>query len=599
MKRFSVLALVLPALGLIQSCQSQAPSEKGPVIARVSGHEIYYSEVGENFPKKLAIFEDTLVERRMAQEYLDSLVLNRLLIRAAYETKLDQDREINILVDQQRPRFMIDELYKMVVLEKAEPSQRELKDHYKKSGEQRHLKHILVKEKSEAEQIYRDLKDGADFDSLAKEKSTDTGSKSTGGDLGLVNWGVMVDPFQQVAWKLKAGEISHPVETNFGWHIIQLVEIKKLEQKPFEEIMEFQKNRIQMAKQGRLTQDFLKELQEKSQIKLNDETYKLLVERDDKESKTNLLAPPRPSGSYLKVELFSEDERGRPVATYKGGEISIVDFVDQYNKMPAFQRGNLNDRSRTEQVAFQLVLGDLLEQEAKKRNVESRKVYKENVLTLKEALMADKMLNDFIYLTVKVTADDLQKYFDEHPQEFHLPEMVKIQEIQVATQKEATDLLARIRAGGNMNQLASQYTLRSGMKPKYGIFDSLYQTKNPPLFNAVAGLKKGQLTSPVPMGNNFSVIKLLERRPARQPAFQEVQSGLRQMVYDYKKKTTIDAWTDRRKQIDKVEVYPEIYFAQLNEQLEEFRGVGNQTIQGTFPMKVKVGPGGKVEKVED
>ncbi|OGC89404.1 MAG: hypothetical protein A2142_08045, partial [candidate division Zixibacteria bacterium RBG_16_48_11] len=241
---------ILYVLSLILACN--AKTENSTLVAKVGDKEITFESLDERLFQSLEFFEDSLSQKQNALNFLDSLVNNQLLIRAAYQAKLDQDREINILIDEQRPRLLIDELYKMVILEKAEPTTKELKDYYNKSGEQRKLRHILVKEQAEAEEIYKQLRKGASFEPLAKEKSVEPGAGESGGDLGLVSWGSTVDEFQQAAWKLKVGQISKPVKSPFGWHIIKLEEISKLDQRPFEEVMKFQKERIKFGKQTRL-----------------------------------------------------------------------------------------------------------------------------------------------------------------------------------------------------------------------------------------------------------------------------------------------------------------------------------------------------------
>lgn len=94
------------------------------------------------------------------------------------------------------------------------------KAQYKK-GTSRDLAHILVKTKAKAERIYQQLLAGASFAALAKQSSIDTSSAVNGGKLGVQAENALVKPFSQVAFKLKTGTISKPVQTQFGWHIIK------------------------------------------------------------------------------------------------------------------------------------------------------------------------------------------------------------------------------------------------------------------------------------------------------------------------------------------------------------------------------------------
>ena len=79
---------------------------------------------------------------------------------------------------------------------------------------------------------------GGDFPALARANSDDTGSKAAGGDLGWVSKGMMVPAFENALFALKAGEISGPVKSEFGWHVIQLREVKGSAQQPFEAVRE-------------------------------------------------------------------------------------------------------------------------------------------------------------------------------------------------------------------------------------------------------------------------------------------------------------------------------------------------------------------------
>ena len=85
--------------------------------------------------------------------------------------------------------------------------------------------HILVKTEEEAKALKTQLDDGADFATLAQESSTD-GAAANGGDLGWFSDGMMVKPFQDAVFAMEVGAISDPLETQFGWHLIQLKETR-------------------------------------------------------------------------------------------------------------------------------------------------------------------------------------------------------------------------------------------------------------------------------------------------------------------------------------------------------------------------------------
>ncbi|PGM56407.1 peptidylprolyl isomerase [Bacillus sp. AFS053548] len=91
--------------------------------------------------------------------------------------------------------------------------------------------HILVKDEATAKKVEDELAKGADFAAEAKKYSTDTGSKDKGGDLGYFGEGAMVPEFEAAAYKLKVGEISQPVKSQFGYHVIKLTGKKTANEK--------------------------------------------------------------------------------------------------------------------------------------------------------------------------------------------------------------------------------------------------------------------------------------------------------------------------------------------------------------------------------
>ena len=108
--------------------------------------------------------------------------------------------------------------------------------------------HILVASEDEAKAIEAQLKDGGDFAAIAKEKSTDPGSGAQGGSLGWFGAGQMVPEFQAAVETLKPGEISAPVQSQFGWHIVRLDEVRDTAFPPLAEVKDQIENQVRQQK---------------------------------------------------------------------------------------------------------------------------------------------------------------------------------------------------------------------------------------------------------------------------------------------------------------------------------------------------------------
>jgi foldase protein PrsA len=120
--------------------------------------------------------------------------------------------------------------------------------------ESRDVRHILVKTKKQADELYAQLQGGADFAALAKKYSEDTGSKANGGKL-TISKGQTVAPFDQTAFLLKKNAISKPVKTEFGYHIIQpLSDVKAAKVTPLKDVKEsIRQQQLQTKKNEAMT----------------------------------------------------------------------------------------------------------------------------------------------------------------------------------------------------------------------------------------------------------------------------------------------------------------------------------------------------------
>ena len=104
----------------------------------------------------------------------------------------------------------------------------EIQSYYDQSSQELNARHILVEDEALAKELVEKLKAGEDFATLAKENSTDPGSGEKGGDLGWFSTGTMVPAFNDAAYALKIDEISEPVQSDFGYHIIQVLDKREI-----------------------------------------------------------------------------------------------------------------------------------------------------------------------------------------------------------------------------------------------------------------------------------------------------------------------------------------------------------------------------------
>jgi peptidyl-prolyl cis-trans isomerase C len=217
----------------IAAAWAQDSGQDNPVVARANGVEIRASdlafaeeEIGGNMPQ---------MSPDQKRDYLITYLADVIVLsQAASQQQLDQRDDVKRRLAFDHNRVLMEAL-----LEKTgqaaltDDAMHQVYDDAVKqmsNEEEVHARHILVETEEEAKAIEAQLKSGADFATLAKQKSKDPGA-ADGGDLGYFTKDQMVPEFSDAAFKLDKGQISDPVHTQFGWHIIK-VEDKRTKPTP-------------------------------------------------------------------------------------------------------------------------------------------------------------------------------------------------------------------------------------------------------------------------------------------------------------------------------------------------------------------------------
>ena len=229
------LPVLVLAGGLVMAApMPNAFSQERILVAKLNGEDIYLDEVlrlVEKLPEEIRQQPlETYFDR-----LIDDIVDSRLAAAAGNEAGLTNDERVieQMSIAAQRvlaEAWINSELRKSITDEAVQQAY----DIFVADEQSRHevrARHILVKEKAEAEAVIAELQGGADFAELAKKRSTGP-SGPNGGDLGYFPRGAMVPAFENAAFALEAGSFTQtPVQTQFGWHII-LVEEKRIAEAP-------------------------------------------------------------------------------------------------------------------------------------------------------------------------------------------------------------------------------------------------------------------------------------------------------------------------------------------------------------------------------
>jgi len=216
------------------------------------------AEIKKQFPSE-EVFTQALAARKMTLENLraearDEASINRMLADALNEKVAATPEQISTFYQQNLERF--------------------------KQPDQVKASHILIAvpqgadeatkaaSRAKAEEVLKQVKAGKDFAALAKENSQDPGSAVNGGDLGYFRQGQMVGPFNEVAFKLAPGTVSDVVETQFGFHIIKVIDKKPAQTAPLEQVRDQLKQYLENQNKQKETNAFIAGLRAKGKVEI-------------------------------------------------------------------------------------------------------------------------------------------------------------------------------------------------------------------------------------------------------------------------------------------------------------------------------------------
>jgi peptidyl-prolyl cis-trans isomerase C len=260
-KKISILTICLVSFILSKPALSEE-------LANVNGVSITTEDYKKNMaqvPPQMKGQFSTLDEK---EKFLNIIVDREVLSQEAKKAAMDKDPAFIDELEQAKKEILVNLMAQKLNKEKV--SEGAIRAYFNKNIKDFqlvHASHILVKTEEEAKKIKKELSAGGDFSELAKKYSTDPGSGQKGGDLGFFNRKQMVQPFSDVAFKLKPNEMGGPVKTQFGYHLIKVIEVKSPK---FEEMTQENARAIRTA----IINEEIEKIKAKGKVTVNKEALK-------------------------------------------------------------------------------------------------------------------------------------------------------------------------------------------------------------------------------------------------------------------------------------------------------------------------------------
>jgi len=288
------ILICLIAFLFVFSC---AKKDNSKVLVSIDGDAITLEEFNKDLDKIPMNMKMLVATQSGKKTYLDRLIMKKLLLREAAKSKIEDEKDFQNRLSDIKEQLLIESLLKKKIAADSQLTDNDMKKYYDankekfKKEKEINTRHILLKTDEEAKQIMERLKKGEDFVELAKKYSIDPNAKASGGEIGFHPKGTLLPEYEAAAFKLtKVGQVTGPVKTQFGYHIIRLEGAKPPAYVSFDEVKDFIRQQLIQEKQKELLEKYIEELKKAAKITINEELLKeekpALPEKQEKPEKT-------------------------------------------------------------------------------------------------------------------------------------------------------------------------------------------------------------------------------------------------------------------------------------------------------------------------
>ncbi len=364
-----------------------------------------------------------------------------------------------------------------------------------------------VSARIKADSILQQIRAGADFGEMAKKYSADNGSAPQGGDLGFFARRAMVKDFDEAAFRLDAGEVSEPVKTSFGFHLIKVT--SKMVQTAFEAEKEELKKIFRQTRYQAEYDSLISKLRKKYNYKQDNSTFAYILDTSD-------------SVKFGSAHPSIEELKNSSIFYIDGKGISAADFMNRLDENADFQNKLINSESLS--LAVNSVSADyLLEEEAlslEKTNHEFADLMKD----YRNGIYIFKLQEEEVWNKIEIDSVKLYDYYLTTKDKYVWSDRVTFKELFARKDSSIQHYYSLLQQGENFDSLVVRYTERPGYKDKAGLF-SLQDAKSSQLAEEAYKLRNpGGYSAPFSNSGGYSIVQLIQKEPSRIKTFEEARA---------------------------------------------------------------------------
>jgi parvulin-like peptidyl-prolyl isomerase len=513
---------------------------RGGVIATVNGEPVYFEALERLLS---SMHSGASAARRQAPDLdrvLFRLVNDTLLAQEARSMGMQHEAPIPEQVAALREKLAIQQLERAEIWTGAEPTGEELRRAFQDEYRTITFHMMTAYEREEAERLRQELRDGADFEALAREHSVDPYGPRGGLVKDLPNID-MPHELADAAFALEPGEIAGPLRTRIGWSNLRADSFAEPDPERFVELKASLWELVRYRKAEVLRRDLGARLRESHPVVVDEAAVEAIVAE-------------RLTDARLMPHVEDPD--------------AIVARVGE-GSMTAGQLGEALKRRwkgvRNEEAALaarpivlqRLIRDELMRAEALARGYGDTAEAQRALVAYETQRLIPRILNEVVAANVEVTREEMERYFQEHRSRFHRPPRVHIGQITVTEEAEAERVAELLRQGTDLAWLARQHSV-DRFREAGG--DRGWVTPGrtgDPTEEALFEAEPGDVLGPSAAPEGFVVVRVDAREEQGIYDFEEVSGNVREAVYDVEFQRTLHEFIQKLRSRSEIDIHEE------------------------------------------
>ena len=546
--------------GLFYGCQT-SPDEIAQVGELVISVDELRSALRDRYPH-MVDFENLAQDKKL--DVLNYLIERKLKLNAAYEQALDKEPEIRDNIQNYESKLITGRYHEKVVIDQLVPRQEVEKyiqnQRYEVKTSQILITYVDVNPKYDrsmdeakklAEEIYQKLIQGADFTKMVEQYSDDPSAGQNKGSLPYVTWGSLVPEYEEAAWSMNTGDISKPVKTKFGFHIIRLDEkrVRSDYKEPDDNKDIFYiKQRLFMSLRDSGAVAWQK------QIEHLKDYYKFQLEKQNILSIATIITQKVYNG-ITDFYSFDEAQLKLVLATWTGGSYTVRDLLTgdagRWNRLLMRYKQAQFIEEDVEAKCIQ----HLIRTDAEQLGIDDDPYLNTLVQNFLENQLLQRIEKIMISNKAEPTDEEALKYYKVNTDKFMKPAEIELWEIFVTNEDLAKSLAVRVRNGENFERLAQKYSKDKRYQAQNGYIGFITLGARGDIsreaFSIGPGIKIG---GPLKYRDGWVIFKTGRKKDASLRPYAEVDNRARSLLKGERINKLRVSWEDSLKYTYRVDI---------------------------------------------